>query len=286
MGDVMSLRQSRFYGIYDHSVTNERRQEQAEPFAHYTWELKMNYRTACSLYLDYNPRLRCDRFYNEVTPEESTHGTYFMACGFEGGYFGLQETLNGKLFLFSAWDNDGPLVTLSQLGDGARNGRFANEGTGGQTFYDYDWQLGTTYRFLVSSNLKGTDIELTGHVYLPEQTRWQHVATFIRPNVCAHFEAQNSFLEDFCRDGESLNRNRRGSYGNTWLREPHGNWVEISSVTFNRVDDPNEDPNRIDAGTANGSFYLQNGGSTVQTTPARTALNRQPAGRVPTDLPT
>ena len=63
-------------------------------------------------------------------------GTFFMACGFEGGYLGLQETSHGKLFIFSAWDNGGQLVTLSQLGDGARKGRFAGEGTGGQTFYD------------------------------------------------------------------------------------------------------------------------------------------------------
>ncbi len=30
-------------------------------------------------------------FYNEVTVGQSAAGTYFMACGFDLGYFGIQE---------------------------------------------------------------------------------------------------------------------------------------------------------------------------------------------------
>ncbi len=44
-------------------------------------------------------------FYNELTVEKSAVGTYFMACGFDGGYFGIQELGNGKkVVLFSVWD--------------------------------------------------------------------------------------------------------------------------------------------------------------------------------------
>src|SRR5579863_4307691 len=44
-------------------------------------------------------------FYNEVTVDKSAAGTYFMACGFDLGYFGIQELANGKkLVLFSVWD--------------------------------------------------------------------------------------------------------------------------------------------------------------------------------------
>src|ERR1700733_12024040 len=44
-------------------------------------------------------------FYNEVTVGQSAAGTYFMACGFDLGYFGIQELANGKkLILFSVWD--------------------------------------------------------------------------------------------------------------------------------------------------------------------------------------
>src|SRR4051812_23976169 len=44
-------------------------------------------------------------FYNELTVEKSAAGTYFMACGWGKGYFGIQELANGKkVVLFSVWD--------------------------------------------------------------------------------------------------------------------------------------------------------------------------------------
>ena len=44
-------------------------------------------------------------FYNEVTVGQSAAGTYFMACGFDLGYFGIQQSAIGKkVVLFSVWD--------------------------------------------------------------------------------------------------------------------------------------------------------------------------------------
>lgn len=44
-------------------------------------------------------------FYNEVTIDESAAGTYFCVCGFNKGYYGLQELADGKhLLIFSVWD--------------------------------------------------------------------------------------------------------------------------------------------------------------------------------------
>src|SRR5579859_5786837 len=46
----------------------------------------------------------CDAFYNEMVVEQSTAGSYFMACGWNGGYFGIQELGGGrKIALFSLW---------------------------------------------------------------------------------------------------------------------------------------------------------------------------------------
>src|SRR5262249_59696880 len=45
-------------------------------------------------------------FYNEVVVEKSVNGSYFMACGWNTGYFGIQQ-LDGsddKVVLFSVWD--------------------------------------------------------------------------------------------------------------------------------------------------------------------------------------
>src|SRR5882672_2479360 len=44
-------------------------------------------------------------FYNEMVVEKSTGGSYFMACGWNAGYFGIQELANHqKVILFSVWD--------------------------------------------------------------------------------------------------------------------------------------------------------------------------------------
>src|SRR5437879_2584753 len=44
-------------------------------------------------------------FYNELTVDKSADGTYFVACGWSTGYFGIQELATGhKLVLFSVWD--------------------------------------------------------------------------------------------------------------------------------------------------------------------------------------
>src|SRR5262245_50158821 len=61
---------------------------------------------ACrSVHLHY-PGAEGQAFYNEVTVEQSAPGTYFCACGFHRGYFGIQELSNGKkVVLFSVWDS-------------------------------------------------------------------------------------------------------------------------------------------------------------------------------------
>ena len=63
-------------------------------------------RAARSVHLGYaGPK--ADLFYNELTVEKSVPGSYFMACGFRHGYFGIQEQGQGrKVVLFSVWDPD------------------------------------------------------------------------------------------------------------------------------------------------------------------------------------
>lgn len=103
-------------------------------------------------------------FSNEVTIEQSAVGTYFMVCGWDKGYFGLQELGNGKkLLIFSVWDSDqndpkavkeDNRTKLIRKDENVRIGRFGGEGTGGQSFFDYDWKVGTKYRLLVTANVK------------------------------------------------------------------------------------------------------------------------------------
>src|SRR3954469_17548248 len=65
-------------------------------------------RAARSVHLRW-PAPKSDIFMNELTVEQSTRGSYFMACGFANGYFGMQELVDGsKIVLFSVWDPGNP----------------------------------------------------------------------------------------------------------------------------------------------------------------------------------
>ena len=55
---------------------------------------------ACrSVHLSFRDAPEGDAFYNEVTVKKSAEGTYFAVCGFNKGYFGLQELRRGKKVL-------------------------------------------------------------------------------------------------------------------------------------------------------------------------------------------
>src|SRR5689334_15586077 len=81
-------------------------------------------------------------FYNEMVVEKSTGGSYFMACGWDKGYFGIQELGDGrKVILFSIWDagdkekskngSEQQVECVYQAPD-VKVKRFGGEGTGGQ----------------------------------------------------------------------------------------------------------------------------------------------------------
>src|SRR5262249_51847806 len=151
-------------------------------------------------------------FYNEVTVESSADGTYFMVCGWGKGYFGIQQLGNGKkVVLFSVWDpasGDDPKkvpeekrVKLLHKGDGVRVGRFGNEGTGGQSFFDHGWKVGQTYRLLVTARAEGPEwTAYAGYFYLPAEKAWRHLVTFSTPTKGELLKGCYSFVEDFKRD--------------------------------------------------------------------------------------
>src|SRR6476620_9163369 len=62
-------------------------------------------RAARSVHLSY-PAAEGLLFYNEVVVEKSVNGSYFMACGWNTGYFGIQQLggADDKIVLFSVWD--------------------------------------------------------------------------------------------------------------------------------------------------------------------------------------
>lgn len=207
-------------------------------------------------------------FYNEITVEQSAPGTYFMVCGWGKGYFGIQELGNGKkLVLFSVWDpgqQDDPKsvkedmrVKLLHQGDGVRVGRFGGEGTGGQSFFDYDWKIGQTYRCLVTARAVDKRSEYSGYFYIPEKQEWKHLVSFSTPTGGDLLKGKYSFVEDFKRDKISTTHTRRARFGNGWVETVDGTWQPITAAKFTADANP---VTNIDAGVDQGMFFLATGG--------------------------
>src|SRR6185436_7189632 len=119
---------------------------------------------ARSVHLAY-PAPEGDLFYNEMVVEQSVNGSYFMACGWNTGYFGIQQlgSPTNKVVIFSVWDptkGDNPNAVKSEdrvevlfQGAGVRIKRFGGEGTGGQCMTPFEWRTGETNRFAIQAEV-------------------------------------------------------------------------------------------------------------------------------------
>lgn len=252
---------------------------------------------ACrSVHLWY-PAPTATAFYNEVTVEQSAPGTYFMVCGWSKGYFGVQELASGKkVMLFSVWDpaaGDDPnrvppekRVKMLHNDPDVRVRRFGNEGTGGQSFFDYDWKPNVTYRFLVTAAPDGPDrTAYAGYFYLPEKKEWKHLVTFstLTPRN-ELLRGCYSFVEDFRRNRVSTTHVRKAIFGNGWVKTAEGEWLALEKARFTADRNP---ATNIDAGTAGPKFFLATGGDTENKHAKlrETITRKESPGKLPADLP-
>jgi hypothetical protein len=251
---------------------------------------------ACrSVHLFY-PAPIADAFYNEIEVEKSADGTYFMVCGWSKGYFGIQELASGKkVVLFSVWDpaaGDDPKnvpaekrVKMLHKGDAVRVKRFGNEGTGGQSFFDYDWQVGKKYRCMVTAKPDGDDrTAYSGWFFVPEVKTWKKLVTFstLTPKG-EQLRGCYSFVEDFRRNRVSATKVRKALFGNGWIRTADGEWKSLAKARFTADGNP---VLNIDAGPAGSRFFLATGGDTKNaTTKLRESMARPAVPSPPRDLP-
>jgi uncharacterized protein DUF3472 len=230
-------------------------------------------------------------FYNELTIDHSAPGSYFMACGFNMGYFGIQELGNGKkVVLFSVWEPgkqnnakdlaEDQRVKLLYKDPSVRTGRFGGEGTGGQSFLDFDWKIGETYRFFVTATRGDHRTEFAGYFFLPDQKQWKHLATFSTPAGDGTLKGYYSFIEDFRRNGASAMQVRQAHFGNGWIQNLEGQWTALTRAHFTADNNP---ATNINAGADVDRFFLSTGGNTTNnSTPLNADISRFPTG---IDLP-
>lgn len=226
-------------------------------------------------------------FYNEVTVPEGNDilGSYFMADGFGEGYFGMQvNSPTTRHILFSVWSPfstddpkkipDSMRIGLLAKGDRVHAGEFGNEGSGGQSYLNYMWKAGTTYKFLLHGVPDGAGHTVyTAYFYAPEEGKWLLIASFSRPRSDTYLTHLHSFLENF--SPPHGDRERMVLFGNQWICTNEGKWMPLDKMRFT-TDNTGRKGYRMDyAGGVRGDrFFLQNCGFFNHYTPAGTRFSR------------
>jgi hypothetical protein len=229
-------------------------------------------------------------FYNEMVVEQSTPGSYFMACGWDTGYFGIQELMQPgrKVAIFSVWDptsGDNPnavtkedRVELLHSHPAVRIKRFGGEGTGGQCMMDFPWTLGSTNRFLVRGSIQGEKTAYSGYLWDSAKQEWMHLVTFRTRTGGRPLKGYYSFVEDFRRDGKSVQDLRRARFGGGMVLTTQGEWQCLLRARFTASGAEWESKENIDGGLAKEGFFLATGGSIQASRPLRSVIARSPLG--------
>ena len=239
--------------------------------AHFNMDARRN---AASVHLNYStPKdAPIELFYNEATGVTDPVATYYMACGFSRGYFGMQvNSASERRIIFSVWDSgtgqtaknrsdvsEENRVKLLAKGDGVVASDFGNEGTGGHSHIVYAWKTGQPQRFVVTAKAEGEHTDYSGWWFHSEQRKWILIASFRAPADGKWLRGLYSFSENF--GGANGHLQRKALFGPQWIRTTDGKWQEITQASFSH--DGTGKENRLDRfmGVERGLFFLSNGG--------------------------
>ena len=254
-------------------------------------------RNAASVHLVYPvPKAsQIEALYCEVTAVEDPVATYYMACGWHRGYFGMQ--VNGpaeRRIIFSVWDSGREAVDRGKVGDtdrvrllgrgeGVVAGDFGHEGTGGHSHLVYPWKTGQPQRFVVTARpADATHTAYSGFYFHPERRQWMLISSWLAPQDGGYLHGLYSFSENF--GGANGQLRRKALYGNQWIRTADGRWTELTTATFSH--DPTGRSDRLDRfmGVEDGRFFLSHGGFVAGFTEYGKAFQRPATGHAPADL--
>jgi hypothetical protein len=254
-------------------------------------------RNAASVHLNYPvpAGTQIAAFYSEVTAVEDPTSTFYMACGWHRGYFGMQvNSPSERRIIFSVWDSGGEAVDRAKVsdenrvkllgkGDGVYTGDFGNEGTGGHSHLKYPWKTGQTQRFLVTAQpTNGTFTVFSGYYFHPDSRAWMLISSWRAPKEGGWLKRPHGFSENFW--GSNGHLVRKALYGNQWIRTEAGEWIELTTASFSH--DPTGKAHRLDRfmGVEDGRFFLSHGGFIEGFTPYGETFARPATGTPPSDL--
>jgi hypothetical protein len=255
-------------------------------------------RNAASVHLVYPvmENVKVAAFYCEMTALEDPVHSYYMACGWHRGYFGMQvNSPTERRIIFSVWDrgneptdpnkvDEMDRVRLVEKGDGVFTGRFGNEGTGGHSHLKYPWKTGSLQKFLVTATpINDTHTRFTGYYHHPDSLEWMLISSWDTPGEGGYMRGLYSFSENFV--GSNGHLIRKALYGNQWIVQPNGNWIELTSAKFSH--DPTGKEDRLDRfmGLEKGQFFLSHGGFVDGFTDYGAVFQRPATGNQPSGTP-
>jgi hypothetical protein len=254
-------------------------------------------RNAASVHLIYpvDKDTQVDAFYCEVTGLEDPIWTYYMACGWHRGYFGMQvNSLTERRIIFSVWDSSNEEVDRSKVaednrvkliakGEGVYTGDFGNEGTGGHSHLKYMWKTGQTQRFIVTAKpIDASNTIYSGYYFHPEKKQWVLISSWKAPKEGGYLRRLYSFSEDF--GGSNGHLLRKALYGNQWIHTDEDQWIELTMASFSH--DPTGKADRLDRfmGVESGQFFLSHGGFVPGFTKYGEKFTRPATGKEPSDI--
>ncbi|HEY3862636.1 MAG TPA: DUF3472 domain-containing protein [Verrucomicrobiae bacterium] len=254
-------------------------------------------RNAASVHLVYpvGGATNVDAFYCEVTGTITPVWTYFEACGWHRGYFGMQvNSPTERRIIFSVWDSGhegvdrakvqaDDRVTLVAKGDGVFSGDFGNEGTGGHSHFVYNWKTGQAQRFVVTARpVDAAHTVYSGYWFDSEHAKWMLISSWRAPKDGEYLHGLYSFCENF--GGANGELPRKALYGNQWIHTAGGEWRELTAATFSH--DPTGKADRLDRsmGVESGQFFLLTGGFGDGFTKYGERFERPASGHPPSDF--
>lgn len=255
-------------------------------------------RNAASVHLMYPvPRgTNVQAFYCEATGVEDPVWTFYMACGWHRGYFGMQvNSPTERRIIFSVWDSGNEAVTRDKVaaadrvtlvakGTGVYSGDFGNEGTGGHSHLKFPWKTGEQQRFLVTAKpVDATHTIYAGYYFRPDKKEWMLISSWKAPKDGGWLRGLHGFSENF--GGANGHLVRKARYGNQWIQTDTGQWLELTEASFSH--DPTGKADRLDRfmGVENGQFFLSHGGFVPGFTKYGEKFTRPATGLPPSDLP-
>ena len=250
-------------------------------------------RNAASVHIRY-PLPKEDQvewFYNEVNVKTTPLHSFYMACGFHRGYFGIQvNSPSERRVIYSLWDSgdeavdrdkvqQADRVQLLEKGPGVIASSFGNEGTGGHSHLVYPWEQGQTYRFLLHAEPAETTTTYTAYFRAPKGDKWSLIASFRAPKDGGYLKGLHSFNENFW--GTNGNMQRLALYGPAWVRLKGGIWKELTAAQFTH--DGHGLKNRRDYSlrVAGPRYALSNGGFVGDVIRLGDTKDRKPTNRPP-----